>query len=281
MRLAIVLIVLFISACASGKKTGYTTYNRSPMLSPDQSSILPVNTSHPIFMGKPKTDGTASPGTMAYSGAAGIAGLIAQIATQSAITDSEQSSRKSKQQQEADKVLTSFPSISGITAHDLTASISGQEFLTDNLTIEASPVYFISEDHKVSLSMVVDVHDKNGNSLYRNLIKAFLEEERATDSNIILISRLLFTATLNIADKDIRSTLKVKSNEYKSYSTDGMFERGQELHSVCNELLIRNLRHWVIAVFPNTDLSTCKDFNYPIISESSVSTQQQSVHHRP
>lgn len=212
-----------------------------------------------------------------YSGAAGLGGMLVQVATHAAISDSQQDNKLSEQQIRANGVLQPIqPVYSTFTNKDLMFAHPQVSFnkvdSADTYIIENKPIYFLSQDARtLTLRNIVYISDpkqkptsgknKRQSSLYQNIVEVTAvslnsdkpNNEWLADNGALLRKTLqeLYVRSVDIAISDIHGKFNiVKADETISF-TQGKTqrtERGKLLQQECEYSLIRNLRGWLISV---------------------------------
>jgi hypothetical protein len=225
-----------------------------------------------------------------YSGSAGLGGMLVQVATHAAISNSQQNNKLSEQQIQANAVLLPIKAVySTMTNKDLLFTHPQLSFNKTNSAeiyiIENKPIYFLSQDSRtLTLRNIVYISDprqkpilgktKVDSSLYQNIIEVTAmslvsdkpNSEWQADNGALLKKTLqqLYIKSIDIALSDINGKLNiVKADETLSFAQGKTqrTERGKLLQLECEYSLIRNLRGWLIAVpsasIQNQTLTTC------------------------
>jgi hypothetical protein len=226
----------------------------------------------------PDKSGGNSTYQMAYPGGAGLAGFLVAIATHGVIEESAKSSRKTKDQEAADKVLGPFgDAISGFSNKELMQlaldrlSIKGVSKLieaTDTSNsgwiVESTPVFSLTQDKSAMvLDVALTVYSSNAPSAgrYQNTIRVVSNSRVVPDADVSDAQQGLqirqdsvdlFAHSLKIALRELALQLTngaevQQTFRYQEGSTTKM-ERGQLLIEGCNRVLIRTLRGWLMSI---------------------------------
>lgn len=233
-----------------------------------------------VFRGMvdPDKSGGSSAYQMAYPGGAGLAGFFVAIATHGALEESSKSTRRTKEQEAADKVLDSFgDAITGFTNKELMQlaldrlSIKGASKLIEasdtsnsGWVVESAPVFGISQDKSaIVLDVALTVYSQNAPSAgrYQNTIRVVSNPRVAPEADVSDAQKAmqirqdsvdLFAHSLKIVLRELAleptgGTEVQKTFRYQEGTVTKM-ERGQLLIEGCNRLLIKTLRGWLMSV---------------------------------
>lgn len=258
--LLFIVLTILVGGC-SAKPRNYAIYQKTADIDLIQAQIevLSSDEFEPLFLGKAPASNTLDTSQMMYSGAAGIIGMFAQIATQSAIVDGKRNSEISAQQREANKVLENYSGLDSFSVksllddHNRFVFIESPESGKKDHYIQLSPLFYISQDRKlIELHAVVETfHKRNKRTpLYSNVIKVYAQRDILEDAEIFLLVPELYNAAISYAVKDMASSLSALDTRDKNYDLSGSFERGKKLEASCNHEVVRNLRGWIVADLP-------------------------------
>lgn len=194
MRILLLLTIsLFLTACNSTpKRDDYTQYvNRQTDAIPQNNFTFTFETKGDFdIRGVYSQDSTIDGKPIMYSGAAGLAGMVAQIAAHAATSSAFQDSKLAQQQSEANNIVAEFIK--------LTEGFKNEEFIEnykqfyvnspEATTVFIKPIYFVNEKmNQVAVKAKVWIVDKKSKSrkdvyIYRNLIsvtsKVITNEQR-------------------------------------------------------------------------------------------------------
>jgi hypothetical protein len=277
MKKSIYLIVMILLGCAAPQKDDYITYIKK---APPSSLLV---TSFPVSLeggqldvrGEYDSDDAFDHNAIMYSGDAGLVGMLAQVATHAAISNNAQNARLSEQQLQSNKVLeplsdilkTMTTELLHFNAEDISweAEFSG----SDAPPLISKPIFFMSQDARVlSLKHIVSLKStdkvsrtKKAQLIYSNLIEVLaapvdveapLEYWLSDDGQQFKIAiKSLYKQSLQLALSDIKGELQQQSTAetFKFQLQNKLrFERGNRLIVGCNQLVIRNLRGWILVL---------------------------------
>jgi len=237
-----------------------------------------------IYGALDNTHAGGSNGGILYSGAGGVAGLLAQVAVHSAIAGNKQNAAQKKAQEEANRVLIDFEGVIGNKTNELlwqayasqsnvideTLFLAGQDSDQDVL-LQVRPLYYLLQD---SSAMYLDLHVRAYNqsypkkTLYENMVRAISAPfENIAETEHVLNSasgeyfdtmvQELFNRSLNTAVLDIRSDNEDYIGEERTYKyklgQKNRFVRGVALEENCNTKIVRNLRGNLLVIPVNSD----------------------------
>jgi hypothetical protein len=258
--LLFIALTILLGGC-SAKHRKYATYQKTENINLVQTQIevLSSDEFNPLFLGKAPTSNTLDTSQMLYSGAAGIIGMFAQIAAQSAIVDGNRNGKISEEQRAANEVLQNYSGLNNFSVksllkdHSRFVPIDTPESGTKDHYIQLSPLFYLSQDRTlIELHAVVETYHKQRqrDPLYSNVIKIYAQRELLDDSEISMLVPELYNAAISYAVKDMASSLAELDTRDKSYDLSGGFERGKKLFASCKHEVVRNLRGWIVADLP-------------------------------
>ena len=244
-----------------------------------------------IYKGLYRFDGAGGPGAQILYPAPGIIGLLAAVATHSAIVEGQKKAEKERIQASADKVLTSYqPVLGAYTYRELMqqalaqsparpgaagsgggrkligyADQRGAEWL-----IESAPVFFISQDERVivlDVAFAVYAPQPATTPVYQNVIRVVSQPQEGGDlaafwtanqgEKLKQKSALLFAESLDIVRGQVAGAAGPAPGAFKTvrYMEGGSerMERGQIVSARCDRLLLKNLRGWLMSLPARTD----------------------------
>jgi len=276
MRLLVTLFaVVCIAGCGStAKRDDFVTYTKSQLTNEfnnipsfyfDGAELVDVR-------GEYSKEDAIEQGNIMYSADAGVAGLLAQIATHAVINESARSGKLAALQEKANEVLLPFePVIQSLKLINLVNKNSTKfsvldEYSQDNAVVKSKPIFFVAQDlSNITLKNIVWVDKKSKRKkskfLYSNMIQVssrnYTKQERRLireDNGSFLEAEFgqLLNASLAIASKDISgeyasgvqktATFKFLKGRKKNYL------RGAKVDTLSNNLVLRNLRSWLIVL---------------------------------
>ena len=287
MRSAIVAVFLVcIFGCGSvpkvddyaqhvGLKSGFNGFE-------NQLPIFKLVYNEPIdIRGKHSSDDSINANPILYQGGAGVLGLFAQIATHAAINNAARNKKVSKAQIAANRFLEPLAvKIAEINIGDL-ADFSSKEYKIDSsldssgLVVNIRPIFFVAQDFEyITLKNIVSI-TKNftkGSSLrkrkssngfhYQNLIEVYSrkysEDEKKSFTSLsessFMIEELqrILHQSLSLAAREIKghyqnSTSKITTHTLKKNNSN-LYIRGSQVDSLCQKIVIKNLRSWLVAI---------------------------------
>lgn len=282
MKFTLYLTLLFVVGCAAPKKDDYIKHVQSAKAK--QLLISPVR----VYLAQGQIDirgeydnnDAFEHSSVLYAGDAGMVGLLAQVAAHAALSNNAQNARLSTQQLQANKVLEPLSAVlSNLQSEQLfypAVELHWQQLPdTSGPQIVSKPIFFLSQDARVlSLKHIVQVEPAGGvvpgkkvNLLYSNLIEVMaapvLEEQAieywyANDGAALTAAiKALYQQSLELALSDIKGELDqaAQAETFKLDVLDKLrIERGNRITSACNQLVIRNLRGWIlVAPAPTTE----------------------------
>lgn len=258
--LLFIALTILLGGC-SAKARNYAIYQKTENINLAQAQIevLASDEFKPLFLGKASASNTLDTSQMMYSGAAGIIGMFAQIAAQSAIVDGKRNGKISDEQRAANEVLQNYSGLNDFSVrsllkgHSRFVPVDAPESGTKDHYIQLSPLFYISQDRTlIELHAVVETYHKQRqrDPLYSNVIKIYAQREMLEDAEISMLVPELYNAAISYAVKDMASSLAELDTRDKSYDLSGGFERGKKLFASCKHEVVRNLRGWIVADLP-------------------------------
>ena len=275
-KLSFCLLALLVG-CAAPKKDDYVAYVSSNKAKQQLSAPLNAMIIHDQIeiRGEYEAADAFTMNGPLYAGDAGLVGVLAQVAVHAAISNDAQNSRLSAQQQEANKVLEPLTEIlSSLSAKQLHHAnknvlwLSTDEQYTGPV-LKSKPIFFLSQDARtLSLKHVVAVepeikksNSKKQQKLYANLIEVVAQPAPAEaameywlNNNGAALSatmQQLYRQSVSLALADIKGELihTEKAETFKLEHQDTLrIERGNRIKGECNQLILRNLRGWIVVL---------------------------------
>lgn len=275
MKNSLLFAVVLLTACAAPKKDDYISYvnKGNPAQLSTQLLQIKLDSGALDVRGEYDSSDEFNHNSIMYSADAGIVGMLAQVATHAAISNNAQNARLSEQQQRANKVLEPLSEILNATNTELLQfDADSVQWVKDNDVagagiIISKPIFFLSQDGKfLSIKHVVSLpanehvsRSKKNKYVYSNLIEV-LAEPVASEQPFVFwqndggaalksIMQSLYKTSLLLALADIRGELTQNSvaETFKLEQRDKLrIERGNRVESVCGQLVIRNLRGWLV-----------------------------------
>jgi hypothetical protein len=211
-----------------------------------------------------------------YQGGAGIAGLLAQIATHAVINDNVRDGQLSAAQSDANKVLQPISHLiadmdtAHITVEDAEEYSLAIPSVTSGEHIKSRPIFFVAANFSsISLKNIVWIDGvsaskrKSKNKYkYSNLIqvssrkftneekKALLEPENADFLKKELQN--LFHESLTIASREVKGNYRNSKNKMETFrllgSSSKRYFRAEKVDTINDKLIVRNLRSWLVAM---------------------------------
>ena len=226
-----------------------------------------------------------------YSGAAGLAGLLAQVLTHAAIANQAQNDALSKEQQASNLVLKNYDEyIKANTKQSFFANalssvnvptvqlglIQPSKILDGMLIVDSLPVFYLSQDEG---SIVIKHHIKVYYShspdelLFENMAKVISKPIVVSENNNIWLvgdgklfsdtTHQLYNISLEFLIKDFYKFLDAsESNKTHKYYIGGkkFYVRGALVLDDCNGKAIRNLKGNIVVVdFEKCSLNTANN----------------------
>lgn len=275
MRNSLFLAALMLLGCATPKKDDYISYvnkaNRTQINT--QSLQIRLEPGSLDVRGEYDSSDEFNHNNMLYSGDAGLVGMLAQVATHAAISNNAQNARVSSQQQQANKVLEPLSEILNATNTELlqfdaeTVQWLKDEDASGFGVLISKPIFFLSQDgkslslkHVVSLPATAQVsRSKKNQFVYSNLIEVMAEPivaeqpiefwQQDAGSELKSTMQSMYKTSLLLALADIRGELTQNSvaETFKLTHREKLrIERGNKVESECGQLVIRNLRGWLL-----------------------------------
>jgi hypothetical protein len=216
-------------------------------------------------------------GHMMYP-APNIAGFFVAILTHSVLLQGSRSAQKTKIQEAADKVLLPYkPVLSDYKYRDLMqqalakATTAGNKRLLEpsekpgaDLRIESMPVFSMTQDQTaIVLDNAVAIYGPGAaqDAAYKNIIRVVSRTESSTDlvnfwstnegAAIKAESARLLAESLDIALDEIAAEREQERPQQTVRYVEGnaeKMERGQILKDLCNRVVLKNLRGWIMSV---------------------------------
>ncbi|MDX2425045.1 MAG: hypothetical protein QNK15_02205 [Cycloclasticus sp.] len=275
MKLLPIVFILLMLGCASPKLDDYTKHTSLPFSDHLQQASLVINVqqNEPIdFRGAYELGQELEQADMTYY-VSSVEGAVAQVITHAILNSNLQKNKLSQNQIKANKILAPIKtSLHGLTHQNLvhqsdTYTFGNNVATNDEILISSHPIFFISQDFKsITLKHHIKAQDTlKGEILYENMVEVIpakfklqnLEEELQKNKLSILknISQELYKDSLKLAIEDMKGRFIKNKNQQKTYSFEHngqpRFERGTWIKNDINNIVIRNLRGWIIA-FPKT-----------------------------
>lgn len=273
-----ICLLLLLTGCAAPQKDDYVAYvgakkvfktNAAPLYAKFVYNQIDLR-------GDYDPDDAFAMNSIMYSGDAGVVGMLAQVAVHAAISNNAQDSRISAQQLEANKVLEPLSGVlTNLSTKQLQFTSEQLIWLAEDQEYPASvlmskPIFFLSQDARVlSLKHVISVESslpksgskKNKQKLYSNLIEvvsAPLPAEDAMDywlannaTALTVTMQALYIKSVELALADLKGEL-AQSDQAETFTVEISdklrIERGNKITADCRQLVLRNLRGWIIAL---------------------------------
>lgn len=229
---------------------------------------------------------------MVYPGYAGVGGFLVAIFTHGAITESVKSNRKSKLQEEADKVLIPYQAIlSEYRYKDLMQralekiSTGGPKKLVESSEksgtgwfVESIPVFSMTQDQSaIILDNVVSIYAPNTPSAaaYKNVIRIVSDvKEAATlttfwtadqgkklkEESASLLAQSIEIALGEVINAPSKVANVQKTFRYMEGQTEKM-ERAELISEYCDRTIIKTLRGWLMSVPRRSAANQCSNVN--------------------
>jgi len=294
-RCTLALLILLISGCTSAPKNHHASHIHSGAKIPEKTlfSVSPLISDHLLFRGAFESAVQEQDYSVMYMGGAGIAGIIAEIATHGMLESNSQNSKAKKAQDIANEALIPIQ-----PAIEMLDSASALDNVIDSnpklihlsakkkkplLELRMQPMFFVDQSYStLSLKNIVSVqerHQKN-KPIYQNMVEIVsllpegLEKEN-TDGQLQHLQEITqqqLADSVSLALKDAMSILN-KSDamqtfryaEYGKYS----YERASLIEKSCSRVIIRTLRKWLksrpVELFPDMKNSLekkCSETNH-------------------
>lgn len=286
MKKQILITCLMLTACASKPKQDDYLQHVAPsqsVLQESQPVQVLLNAATPLDVrGEYSADDSVNAGNVMYSGAAGIVGMMAQVATHAAISSNMQDSKLSEQQVAANRVLLPLEGVIKATTQQHLQQPSSSVAYTDDATatqlLVSRPIFYMSQDAStVSLRHMVTLQQQNKKGkgkptvLYQNVIevyapsvsneksKAAIEHWKDNKGALFLqTTQSLYAKSMAIVLDDIRgkitSTGQQKTISF-AYGKITRTERATLLSNDCHYTTVRNLRGWLMSI-PTTSVNS-------------------------
>lgn len=276
------LLVLFLSACATTQSDNYTQHHSETPLGDILQQNLTIKLAYdsPLeFRGAYKKNNSVEHGAMMYDGSAGAGGFLAQIIVHAAVSSSAQKKKLTEQQQQANQILTPLQNVLGSFTQEILVhkhhhySFSDGEDSSSIIVLESQPVFFLSQNLKAIYLKHKVLLRKQGekDALYKNMIEVISPEivnenpyealQKDSGALLVEISKTLYEDSLSFAIADARgqyNDLGVTQKSFKFYQGGQLrVERGSNISEESNsdKSVIRNLRGWLVAI-PNSAMKT-------------------------
>lgn len=273
MKLLPIVFILLMLGCSTPKLDDYTKHTSLPFSDHLQqaSVVVSVQQNEPIdFRGTYKQGQELEQVDMTYY-VSSVEGAVAQVITHAILNSNLQKDKLAQNQVEANKILIPIKtSLHGLTHQTLVHQSDAYTFGTnvstyDEILISSHPIFFISQDFKsITLKHHITAQD-HGKILYENMVEVIpakfklqnLEKELQNNelSTLKNLSQELYKDSLKLAIEDMKGQFKINKNQQKTYSFEyngqPRFERGTWVKNDNNNIVIKNLRGWLI-VFPKT-----------------------------
>ncbi|WDE12863.1 hypothetical protein [Thalassomonas haliotis] len=224
--------------------------------------------------GEYSPDDSGISGSMMYQGGAGMAGLLAQIATHAAINNSQRSNKLAQAQEQANKILLPLNDvIEQLSLPDLLDSNTGEYQLADSLAprvVNSRPIFFVAPEFAyISVKNIVWLEQAGKARTrgkpsydYRNLIEVRsrlydeAEQERLSSGKGVEFFkdelRNLFHESLILASREVKGRYKHNSDVMATYKLvskqKNQYIRGKKIDLLHDKLVLKNLRSWLIAI---------------------------------
>ena len=271
MRILLLLAIsLFLTACNSTpKRDDYTQHvnRQTDAISQDNFTFTFETKENFDIRGVYSQDSTIDDKPIMYSGAAGVAGMVAQIAAHAATSSAFQNSKLAQQQLEANNAVAEFIK--------LTEDFKNEDFI-DNYkqfyvstpeatTVFIKPIYFVNEKmNQVTVKAKVWIVDKKSKSrkpvyIYKNLVsvtsKVITNEQRQVifsgGSEQLrkhfsgLLGNLIELAQSELAFSFKNSNAKEASHIVLVNGKNKLI-RGKVVAQDCQYTTIQNTRKWLL-----------------------------------
>jgi len=232
-----------------------------------------------VFRGAASFDGAGLDSPAMLYPAPNLAGFLAALATHALILDTQRSNQGKKIQETADQVLAPYRSVlNGYTHRDLMQQALGRspgaatgrlvespDRGTGGLIVESLPVFAMTQDQTaLILDNAVAIYAPGAASAaYRNIVRVVSPPQRRTDlvsfwtagngEALKAESARLLAESLELALQDM-ATAQKSGNPHRTVryfeGTGERMERGQIISDGCRQVVLRNLRGWLMAVPP-------------------------------
>lgn len=251
-------------------------------------------TSNIDLRGLYQQDNTLGSSNMVYQGGAGIAGMLVQIGTHSAIVNSQRNSRLAQQQQAANLPISPLIELTkNLNLNDLIGPYDSKQREIGELdtdTLQIKPIFF-SNSHmsRLSLKSVIwlpkkgkkkQSKKKRKKHKYQNMIQVYgnklnmADRKKLTNNDTTFLSKqlsVLLQTTLYIAQNELTGKYSEKPLKAQTFIIeDGTAKkviRGSLVAEKCGYQIIKDIRSWYIA--------TPK----PLESENNTNVQAESCNY--
>ncbi|WP_341939597.1 hypothetical protein [Marinimicrobium sp. C2-29] len=285
--LTTVASTLLGTGCASVQTDDYAVYRHAPeasTLADEPVSVIFANPEGIEFRGDASHDDSVDSANVLYSGAAGAGGVAAQIALHATMVQGAQDRKLEKSREQAnlalepvaeevqelqslDPATLSFPGRFSVRPWPGDADIQ-------SVHVETHPVFYVTENlDSLSVKNVLVLRkpgDPPEQPIYRNLVEVVSDrlidpdsEKGTVGEGLEAAVRELYQTSVLIALDDMDGRLQAQDQQPETfrYDLDGelRLERGVMVRESCSDIVLRNLRGWLIS-FPKPDVETeCMD----------------------
>lgn len=271
MRILLLLTVsIFLTACNSTpKRDDYTQHvNRQTDLITQDNFTFTFETKEDFdIRGVYSQDSTIDGKPILYSGAAGLVGMVAQIAAHAATSSAFQDSKLAQQQLEANEIVSEFIKLTeGFKNEGFIDNY--KQFYTNTpeaTTVFIKPIYFVNEKmNQVAVKAKVWIVDNKSNSrktayIYKNLIsvtsKVITKEQRQVifsggSEQLRMHFSDLLGNLIELAQSELAFTFTNSNAQEASHivlvNGKRKLIRGKIVAQDCQYTTIQNTRKWLL-----------------------------------
>lgn len=275
--LTTVACTLLGTGCANVQTDDYAVYRHAPEASTlvdEPVSVIFANPEGIEFRGNASHDDSVDSANVLYSGAAGAGGVAAQIALHATMVQGAQDRKLEKSREQASLVLEPVTEeVQALQSLDpATLSFPGRFSVrawpgdTDiqSVYVETHPVFYVTENlESLSIKNVLILRkpgDPAEQPVYRNLVEVVSDrpieadtEKETGGEGLEAAVRDLYQTSVLIALDDMEGRLQAQDQQPETFrhDLDGelRLERGVAVEESCSEIVLRNLRGWLVS-FP-------------------------------
>ncbi|UZJ43678.1 hypothetical protein OOT55_13565 [Marinimicrobium sp. C6131] len=272
--------LLLAAGCATVEQDDYALYHHDVNASSGLQGPVSVRFVNPLgieFRGVSSSDDSVGSANVLYSGAAGAGGVAAQIAAHAVMVQDAQDRKLENERERANRALEPVSEeVEALQSLDPGALTMPGHFIVQSelkesdpleLYLETHPIFFVTENlENLSLKNVVVLRQPGRATeqpVYQNVVEIVSDapitdytEAHPGETGLEDAVKTLYQKSVLLALDDIRGQLQTNSRQPETFrhQVNGVLrlERGVTVQESCSDLVLRNLRGWIISL-PQTE----------------------------
>ncbi|WP_347329945.1 hypothetical protein [Marinimicrobium locisalis] len=271
--------------CGTVQTDDYAVYRHAPEASTlvqEPVAVVFTNPEGIEFRGVASHDDSVESANILYSGAGGAGGVAAQIALHATMVQGAQDRKLEKLREQANQVLQPLSEeVEALQGMDLsTLSVDGKfsvkprrsDIEVESTHIETYPIFYVTEDlSSLSVKNVLILRspgDPQTPPVYQNLVEVVSDrsigastKKELLGKGLEVVLKELYQVSVLVALDDMKDRLQADNQQPETFRHDVggdlRIERGVTVKESCSNVVVRNLRGWLISL-PKPD-TECVD----------------------